>query len=147
MKNPENLLILRYFDEIKVGMSGELSKLVRNEDLITFANVTGDKNPIHLDPDYAATSIFGQRISHGMLVASFISATFGCNFPGPGWIYINQSLGFKAPVFIGDTATTIVTVSNLIPEKQMVEFDTVILVSNKIVVEGTATLLSPKRLS
>ena len=80
-----------------------------------------------------------------MLVAGFISAVFGYNFPGPGWIYISQNLKFKAPVFLGDTATAVVTATNLIPEKQMIEFDTVALVGDKVVIQGTATLMSPKR--
>jgi 3-hydroxybutyryl-CoA dehydratase len=136
---------VRYFGEITQGMSGEFSKTISEEDVIKFADVTGDKNPIHLDEDYAATTIFGQRISHGMLVAGFISAVFGYNFPGPGWIYISQNLKFKAPVFLGDTATAVVTATNLIPEKQMIEFDTVVSVGDKVVIQGTATLMSPKR--
>ncbi len=136
---------IRYFDEITVGMSGELSKTVTEADVIAFADVTGDKNPIHLDADYAATSIFGQRVCHGMLAAGFISAVFGSHFPGPGWVYINQSLQFKAPVFLNDTATAVVTATKLIPKKQMIDFDTVVSVGDKVIVNGTATLMSPQR--
>jgi len=145
MNDKSTAPVLRYFDEITEGMTGEFSKSISEADVITFADVTGDKNPIHLDADYAATTIFGQRISHGMLVAGFISAVFGYNFPGPGWIYINQSLQFKAPVFLGDTATAVVTATKLIAEKQMIEFDTVVSVGDKVVIKGTATLMSPKR--
>jgi 3-hydroxybutyryl-CoA dehydratase len=135
----------RYFDEINIGMCGEFNNIVKEEDIIQFAEITGDRNPIHLDANYARTSIFGQRISHGMLVAGFISAVFGYKFPGPGWIYVSQSLQFKAPVFIGDQTTTLVTVEKLIPEKKMVKFKTLVSVKEKIVITGSATLLSPKR--
>jgi 3-hydroxybutyryl-CoA dehydratase len=137
--------VVRYFDEITEGMSGEFSKTISESDVITFAEVTGDKNPIHLDAEYAESSIFGQRISHGMLVAGLISAVFGYHFPGPGWIYISQNLQFKAPVFLGDTATAVVTATKLIPEKKMIEFETIVSVDDKPVIKGTATLMSPKR--
>jgi len=135
---------VRYFDEITLGMSGEFKKIVKAEDIKRYAELTGDNNPIHLDADYAKTSIFGQRISHGMLVAGFISSVFGRNFPGPGWIYISQSLQFKAPVFIGDQTTAVVVVEKLIPKKQMVQFKTFVSVGGENVIAGTATLLAPK---
>ena len=145
MNDQSTAPVVRYFDEISEGMSGEFSKTVTEQDVTTFAEVTGDKNPIHLDADYAASSIFGQRIAHGMLAAGYISAVFGYNFPGPGWIYVNQTLQFKAPVFFGDTMTAVVTATKLIPKKQMIEFDTIVSVGDKVVVEGVATLMSPKR--
>jgi 3-hydroxybutyryl-CoA dehydratase len=126
MSNQSTPPVIRYFDEISEGMSGEFSKTVSEADVIAFADVTGDKNPIHLDADYAATTIFGQRIAHGMLGAGIISAVFGSTFPGPGWIYIGQNLQFKAPVFLGDKLTAVVTATKLIVEKQMIEFDTVV---------------------
>ena len=136
---------VRYFDQIAEGMSGEFSKTISEADVNAFAEVSGDKNPVHVDAEFAATSIFGQRISHGMLVAGVISAVFGYHFPGPGWIYGNQSLKFKAPVFLGDTVTAVVTATKLIPEKQMIEFDTVVSVGDKVVIDGTALLMSPRR--
>ena len=138
---------MRYFDEITENMSGEFSKTITEVDVIAFADLTGDRNPVHLDADYAATSIFGQRVCHGMLVAGLISAVFGDNFPGPGWIYIDQSLQFKAPVFLNDTVTTVVTATTLIPEKQMIDFDTVVSVGDKAVIRGTARLMAPQRSS
>ncbi len=136
---------LRYFDDIAEGMTGEYSKTVTEEDVIAFAGISGDNNPVHLDEDYAKTSIFGQRISHGMLVAGFISAVFGRVFPGPGWIYVNQNLKFKAPVLLGDTVTTEVKAVKLIDGKDMVELETVCRVGDKVVIDGTATLLAPKK--
>tara|TARA_B100001964_G_C13772071_1_gene396452 strand:+ start:41 stop:481 length:441 start_codon:yes stop_codon:yes gene_type:complete len=136
---------LRYFDDIAEGMTGEFTKTVTEKDVEAFAEISGDNNPVHLDEDYAKTSIFGQRISHGMLVAGFISAVFGRVFPGPGWIYVNQSLKFKAPVLLGDTVTTEVKVVKLIGARDMVELETVCRVGDKVVINGTATLLAPKK--
>ena len=134
-----------FFDEISTGMSAEAYKIMSEKDIIVFAEVTGDKNPIHVDAEYAANSIFGQRVVHGMLVAGFISAVFGCNFPGNGWVYVNQSLQFKNPVFIGEKVTVTVIVKKLIFEKQMAEFDIVARVGEKEIVTGIATLMSPQR--
>ena len=136
---------IRYFDEISEGMSAETSRIIGEKDIIAFAEVTGDKNPIHLDVEYAAGSIFGQRIGHGMLVAGLISAVFGCHFPGNGWVYVNQSLQFRNPVFIGERVTTKVTAKKLIFTKQLVEFDIVASVEKKKIITGVATLMSPKR--
>jgi len=137
--------ITNYFDQISLGMTGEFSKIINAEDLLDFSLVTGDNNPIHLDHDFAKNTIFGETISHGMLVAALISAVFGSIFPGPGWVYIRQSLEFKAPVFIGDKATARVVVVKLIEKKQMVEFETVVSVGIKTVINGKATLMAPTR--
>ena len=134
-----------YFDEITYGMSAEVSRIISQQDVISFAEVTGDMNPIHIDVNYASNSIFGQRVAHGMLVAGFISAVFGSNFPGTGWIYVDQSLQFKRPVFINDEVKVAVTVERLIPEKRMVNFGVTARVANKTVITGDSTLLSPRR--
>ena len=136
---------IRYFDEISEGMSAEISRIICEKDIIAFADVTGDLNPIHLDVEYAAGSIFGQRIGHGMLVAGLISAVFGCHFPGNGWVYVNQSLQFRGPVFIGEEVTITVTVKKLIFRKQLVEFGIIASVEKKKIITGVATLMSPKR--
>ena len=143
--NQEFISAIRYFDDISKGMSATVSNTINERDVVAFAEITGDKNPIHLDTDYARASIFGQRVSHGMLVAGLISAVFGCKFPGKGWIYVNQSLQFKNPVFIGEMVTTTVIAKKLIPKKQIVEFDIVASVEEKYVVTGVATLMAPKR--
>ncbi len=110
-----------------------------------FAGVSGDTNPVHLDDEFAKSTMFGARIAHGMLSASFISAIFGTKLPGPGCIYLAQSLKFKAPVKVGDTVVVRVTIVELIPEKQRVLFDTVCTVAGKPVLEGQAELLVPAR--
>ncbi len=135
----------KFFGDVTENMSGEISKVISDEDVRSFAVATTDTNPLHLDDEYAKTSVFGQRISHGILVSGLISAVFGREFPGPGWIYVKQTLNFKAPVYIDDEVTARVRVTKLIPKKKFVEFKTECLVGEKVVLEGEATLMSPRR--
>lgn len=121
-----------------------MSKTVTEADIVAFANVSGDKNPVHLDAAYAATTMFKERIAHGMLSAGYISAVFGMQLPGPGSIYVSQTLNFKAPVKIGDTVVTTVKVLELM-EKRRVKFDTVCSVGGKPVLAGEAVLMVPAR--
>ncbi|MGH7720346.1 MAG: MaoC family dehydratase [Gemmatimonadaceae bacterium] len=100
-----------------VGMSAESEKTVSESDVALFARVTGDMNPVHLDPEAAARSVFGGRVAHGMLTASLISAVMAMKLPGPGTIYLSQSLRFLAPVRIGDTVTARVEIAELVAEK------------------------------
>jgi 3-hydroxybutyryl-CoA dehydratase len=126
-------------------MSTSSGRTVTDADILMFAGVSGDTNPVHLDDEFAKSTMFGARIAHGMLSASFISAIFGTKLPGPGCIYLAQSLKFKAPVKVGDTVVVRVTIVELIPEKQRVLFDTVCTVAGKPVLEGQAELLVPAR--
>ena len=142
-KKPESGTL--YYNDISKGMSATETKIISELDVATFAEITGDSNPIHIDADYARDSIFGQRVSHGMLVAGLISAVFGCKFPGKVCIYVNQSLQFQNPVFIGEMVTVTVIAKELISDKQMVEFDIIESVQEKYVVTGVATLMSPER--
>ena len=98
------------FDEINVGDSTTYTRLITNQEVEAFAAISGDHNPLHLDPDYAATTPFGECIAHGMLTGALISAAIAMQLPGPGSVYLNQSLQFKAPVFLGDTLTVTLTV-------------------------------------
>jgi len=97
--------------EFSLGQSRSLVRTVLAEDVEAFARVTGDVNPVHLDEAYAAKSRFGRRIAHGMLAVSYISALLGTEFPGPGTIYLSQSVSFRKPVFLGDTLTVTATVT------------------------------------
>ncbi|WP_332675086.1 MaoC family dehydratase [Aromatoleum sp.] len=133
------------FEDLHVGMSTSLGHTVTDADILMFAGISGDTNPVHLDDEFAQSTMFGARIAHGMLSASFISAVFGTKLPGPGCIYLAQSLKFKAPVKVGDTVVARVTVLELIPEKRRVLFDTVCTVAGKPVLEGQAELLVPAR--
>ena len=87
-----------FFEDLNEGMSAAFTKMVTEADIIKYADISGDTNPVHLDADYAAATMFKERIAHGMLTAGFISAVFGTKLPGPGSIYVNQSLKFRAPV-------------------------------------------------
>ncbi|HXF53856.1 MAG TPA: MaoC family dehydratase [Hyphomicrobiaceae bacterium] len=133
------------FEDLEVGMEASFRKTVSEADIVAFANVTGDKNPVHLDAAYAAKTMFKEPIAHGMLTASYISAVFGMEMPGPGVIYVSQTLNFRAPVKIGDTVTAKVKVVELFPVKRRVRFETVCLVAGKPVLEGEAVLMVPAR--
>ncbi len=100
------------FDEIVVGDEATYTRLITNQEVEAFAAVSGDHNPLHLDPDYAATTPFGECIAHGMLTGALISAAIAMQLPGPGSVYLNQSIQFKAPVLLGDTLTVTLTVSD-----------------------------------
>ena len=134
-----------FFEDLSVGQEASLSSTVTEADIVAFAEVSGDKNPVHLDAQYAAGTMFKERIAHGMLSAAYISTVFGMKLPGPGAIYISQTLNFKAPVKIGDTVVTTVKVAELIPEKKRARFECVCSVNGKLVVQGEAVLMVPAR--
>jgi 3-hydroxybutyryl-CoA dehydratase len=134
-----------FFEDLAEGQSAEFSKIVTEAYIVKYAEISGDTNPVHLDAAYAATTMFKERIAHGMLTAGFISAVFGTKLPGPGSIYVNQSLKFRAPVKIGDEVTATVTVTGKVPEKKFVTFSTVCSVGGKAVLEGEATLMVPTK--
>lgn len=134
-----------FFEDLSVGQEASLSNTVSEADIVAFADISGDRNPVHLDADYAAKTMFKERIAHGMLSAAYISAVFGMKLPGPGAIYMSQTLKFKAPVKIGDTVVTSVKVVELVPEKRRARFECVCTVNDKPVVEGEAMLMVPGR--
>ncbi|NMG15612.1 MaoC family dehydratase [Aromatoleum bremense] len=133
------------FEDLKIGMSAAIGRTVTEADIAIFAGISGDTNPVHLDGEFAASTIFGERIAHGMLSASFISAVFGTKLPGPGCIYLGQSMNFKAPVKVGDTVVARVTVRELVSHKRRAFFDTVCTVAGKVVLEGHAEIYLPAR--
>ncbi|MDX2156822.1 MAG: MaoC family dehydratase [Hyphomicrobiaceae bacterium] len=134
-----------YFEDLQLGMEASFAKTISEADIIAFAEVTGDKNPVHLDESYASKTMFKGRIAHGMLTAGLVSAVFGMELPGPGAIYVSQTLNFRAPVRIGDHAIAKVKVAELIPAKRRARFDCVCLVGDKAVLEGEAILMVPGR--
>lgn len=134
-----------YFDELSVGQSAERSHVVGAADIEAFAQVSGDTNPVHLDEAYAKTTTFGGRIAHGMLSAAYISAVLGTQLPGPGAIYLSQSMRFRRPVKIGDEVTARVTVKALDEKRGHVTLETVCLVGGKAVLDGEALVMAPKR--
>ena len=135
----------KYIDEINEGMTAVFSKTVTEADIVLFAGVSGDTNPVHLDEEYARPTMFKGRIAHGMLTAGFISAVFGTKLPGPGCIYMSQSLKFKAPVRAGDTVVARVTATTVDREKARVTFATTCKVKDAVVLEGEAMLMVPRR--
>src|SRR5215471_7899885 len=112
-----------FFEDLEVGMEASFSKTVSEADIVSFAEVTGDRNPVHLDANYAARTMFKEPIAHGMLTAGYISAVFGMELPGPGAIYISQTLNFRAPVRVGDRVVARVRVQTLYPEKRRARFE------------------------
>jgi 3-hydroxybutyryl-CoA dehydratase len=135
----------KYLEEIGEGMTAVFSKTVTEADIVLFAGITGDTNPVHLDEEFAKPTMFKGRIAHGMLTAGFISTVFGTKLPGPGCIYLSQTLKFKAPVRIGDTVRARVTVSAVDRDKGRVTFATTCHVGETIVLDGEAQLMVPKR--
>ncbi|MCW9040018.1 MAG: MaoC family dehydratase [Rhodospirillales bacterium] len=134
-----------YFEDMKEGMTDVFGKTITDADIVAFAGVSGDTNPVHLNDEFAIPTMFKSRIAHGMLSASFISTVVGTKLPGPGCIYVSQSLRFKAPVRVGDTVIARVTVTKLIPEKKFVECKTVCTIGDKVVIDGEATVMVPSR--
>lgn len=134
-----------FLEELSVGQSADLVRTVGEADIIAFAAVTGDNNPVHLDAEFAATTSFGERIAHGMLSAGYISAVIGTQLPGPGAIYLSQSLRFKRPVKIGDEVTARATITEIDAAKARVTLATVCLVNGKPVVEGEALIMVPRK--
>jgi len=133
-------------DDFNVGDSARLSHCVELQDVEAFAGLTGDVNPVHLDEAYARETIFRERIAHGMYTGSFFGTIFGTALPGPGAIYVRQSLSFRAPVKLGDEIKVTVELVELMPERRA-RFECRALVGNRTVLTGEAVLLLPERSS
>jgi len=131
-------------EELSVGMSESYRHTITDADVHTFADVTGDHNPLHLDDAFARNTRFKGRIVHGMLTASYFSTILAL-LPGPGTIYMSQSLFFRAPVRIGDAVEARVTVTQIIPEKRRVILKTQCLVGDTVVCDGEAMVMVPPR--
>jgi len=133
------------FEDLHEGMTASLDRTVTDEDIAQFAKVTGDNNPLHFDAEFAATTVFGEPIAHGMISAGYISAAIATQLPGPGTIYLSQQLKFKAPVRSGDTVTTRVTVAAVDGARRRVRLETTCSVGDDVVLEGEALVLVPER--
>ena len=134
-----------YFEDLRVGLTETYSKTVKSSDVVGFAELTGDRNPIHLSEHFAAKTPFKGRIAHGLYTASLISAVIGTRLPGPGAIYVSQTLRFLAPVKIGDTVDAIVDVAELIAPKQRARLTCRCKVGDTVVLEGEAVVKVPLR--
>ena len=133
------------FEDLRVGQTATLSKTITEADILMYSAVSLDTNPIHLDEEVASHSRFGGRIAHGMLSAGLISALLGTRLPGPGTIYMRQSLTFKAPVRIGHTVRAIVEVTDLNLPRKSVTLRTRCLVKEDVVIDGEAVVMVPAR--
>jgi 3-hydroxybutyryl-CoA dehydratase len=136
-----------YLEDLSEGQSASLTRTISEADVIKFAEVSGDTNPVHLNEDYAKTTMFGGRIAHGILTAGLISAVLGTKLPGPGAIYLSQSLKFRAPVKLGDEATAQVVVTAIDQEKRRVTLATSVSVADKVVLEGEAVVMVDRKAS
>ncbi|MEY8880424.1 MaoC family dehydratase [Donghicola sp. XS_ASV15] len=132
-------------EDIEMGMSRHLHKVVTDRDIELFAEVSTDRNPVHLDDEYANDTIFEGRIAHGMLTAGLISAVIGEQLPGHGTVYLGQTLKFLAPVRPGDMVKAQVTVTDIDHAKRRVTLDCVCEIDGKPVLKGEAKVLAPSR--
>jgi 3-hydroxybutyryl-CoA dehydratase len=133
------------FEDLKLGQTASIARTVSEADILAFAGVSGDSNPVHVDEEFAASTMFKGRIAHGVLSVSYISTVIGTKLPGPGTIYLSQSVKFKAPVRIGDTVVTRVTITALEADKRRATLSTVCTVGDNEVTVGEAQILLPKR--
>ena len=132
------------FDEIAIGDTATYTRLITNQEVEAFAAISGDHNPLHLDPDYAATTPFGECIAHGMLTGALISAAIAMQLPGPGSVYLNQSLQFRAPVLLGDTLTVTLEVTEKHTKRPWITLScTVGNQDGKAVAKGEAQVAAP----
>ncbi len=134
-----------YLEDLSVGMTSIFAKTVTEADIVMFAGVSGDTNPVHINQLFAEGTIFKGRIAHGMLSASFISTVVGTRLPGPGCIYISQNLRFRAPVKAGDTVVARATVKEILPERRRVVLATVCTIGDMVVIDGEATMMVANR--
>jgi 3-hydroxybutyryl-CoA dehydratase len=139
------MLKLLFFEDLHVGMRESLMKTVMDSDVVGFARLSGDDNPLHLCDVYAAETRFGQRIAHGLYTASLISAVLGTRLPGPGAVYRSQTLNFHGPVTIGDVVEVGVEVVELVPKGRMVRLKCEARVDGKVALDGEAVVSVPRR--
>jgi len=125
-------------------MTVSYSQTITDADVKAYAGLSGDHNPVHVSGEYAASSRFGKRIAHGLMSAGFFSALFGMRLPGPGCVYVSQSLNFKRPVYIDDTVTASVKVNSIDAARRRVFFETLCTVGGKVVISGEAEIYIPK---
>jgi 3-hydroxybutyryl-CoA dehydratase len=134
-----------FIDEIEVGMARSLSRVISDAEIESFADASGDRNPLHFCDDHASGTVFKGRIAHGILTASLISAVIGEQMPGHGAIYLSQTLRFRAPVRPGDEVIATCTVRDVDPVKKRLTLDCTCMVGDTIVLDGEATVLAPAR--
>ncbi|GAB6081141.1 MaoC family dehydratase [Desulfuromonas carbonis] len=130
-------------EKLEIGMSASYSQTITEADIALFAGVSGDKNPAHVNDEYAQASRFKRRIAHGLISASFFSGLLGTRLPGPGCVYTSQTLNFKRPVYINETVTATITVTEIDLKSRRVKLSTICKVKKKTVIEGEAEVYIP----
>lgn len=134
-----------YLEDLEVGMSASFAKTISESDVYLFAGISGDNNPMHVNEEYASQTPFGGRIVHGMFSAALISTVAGTRLPGPGCIYVDQQIKFRAPVHIGDTARASITVTEINERRARITCRTDVHVGDKLVATGEATFMVDRR--
>jgi 3-hydroxybutyryl-CoA dehydratase len=134
-----------YYEDLHVGQRETLMKTVMDDDVIAFADLSGDRNPVHLSDHFARKTRFGERIVHGLYTASLISTVIGMYLPGPGAVYLSQTLNFRGPVKIGDVLNVVVEVAELTDKGRRVRLHCECLVDGKVVLDGEAIVMAPTR--
>ncbi len=134
-----------YLEDLELGMTAVYAKTITDADIVLFAGISGDTNPLHLNSEFADGTRFEGRVAHGMLTASFISAVIGTKLPGPGCIYMSQTIRWSAPVRAGDTVVARVTITDINREKERVLMDTTCSVGEEVVLEGECLAKVPAR--
>ena len=134
-----------YIEDLSVGMEASFAKTITNDDILAFAELSGDVNPVHLSDEFAASTIFKKRIAHGFLTGSLFSAVLGTKLPGPGCVYLSQSMKFKAPVYIGDEVVATLKVTGLDADKGRATLACDCAVNGKTVLEGEAVMMVDRR--
>ncbi|MEM7663087.1 MAG: MaoC family dehydratase [Pseudomonadota bacterium] len=135
----------KYYEDLEVGQAHETIHTITEDDIVKFAEVSGDYNPLHMDEEYAAKTQFGQRIAHGALTASYISGILGNNLPGPGAIFTGLSMRFRRPVYIGDEVTVRAEVAEKNDRGNRITLTVSCVVAGKRVITGEAQVVAPSR--
>ncbi|WP_070885406.1 MaoC family dehydratase [Pseudomonas sp. D1-3] len=133
------------YEALEVGQTASYSKAVEERDILLFAAVSGDHNPVHLDAEYAATTLFKERIAHGMFSGALISAAVACTLPGPGTIYVGQQMSFQKPVKLGDTLTVRLEILEKLPKFRVRIATRVFNQHDELVVDGEAEIIAPRK--
>ncbi len=134
-----------YLEDLSPGMEASVSKTIADEDVRAFADLSGDVNPVHLDDAFAAETMFKKRIAHGFLTGALFSTVLGTKLPGPGCVYLSQTMKFKAPVFIGAEVTATCKIANVDLEKGRVTLACDCSIDGKTVLEGEALMMVDRR--
>jgi 3-hydroxybutyryl-CoA dehydratase len=134
-----------YLEDLSVGMEASYAKTITNDDVLAFADLSGDVNPVHLNDAFAAGTIFKKRIAHGFLTGSLFSTVLGTKLPGPGCIYLSQTMKFRAPVYIGDEVVATLRITGLDPDKARATLACDCAVNGKTVLEGEAVMMVDRR--